>query len=76
MKVNLIKRSKVVRAKDNVAFVTWMRKHDSEKLETNEDFMYAYSKRKELYDKKQLRYSNTDVFVEDLLKHGYIEILK
>ncbi len=76
MKVNLIKRSKVVKAKDNAALVTWLRKHDSEKLETNADFMNAYSKRKELYDNISLRCSDEDVFVEDLLKNGYIKIIK
>lgn len=75
VKVNFINREKVIKAKDNKSIVTWMRKHDSQKLETNEEFMLAYSRRKDLYDNKQLRPDNENVFVEDLLKQGYIEIL-
>lgn len=75
MKVHFIRREKIVKTKDNKALVVWMRKHDSQRLETNEEFMLAYSRRKDLYDKKHLRYANEDTFVEDLIKHGYIEIL-
>lgn len=75
MRVNIKSRSRTVSVRNNTALVTWLRKHDSEQLATNEEYMQAYAKRKELFNKDHIRFVNEDVFVEDLVRLGYIALI-
>lgn len=75
MKIKIKSRGKIISVKNNTALINWLRTHDSEQLETNEDYMQAYAKRKELFNGHYIRTDNTDIFVEDLVKLGYIELL-
>lgn len=75
MKYTLINRKKSTFAKNNEAFVKWMRRTDVQHFSSNKHFMEAYAHRKSSFEKIILRTDSEDVFVEDLLKNKLLSII-
>lgn len=76
MKVKFLNRDKTITANSSDDIVSWMRSNDLERYRSNEDFMKAYSERKQLFENIQVATDSTDSFVNDLEKFKVIEILR
>ncbi len=76
MKYTLLKRRKSVNVKNNSEFVTWMRKNDIEAWDTDEEFMRGYAHRKMTFEKIDIPYENSTLFVEALVKNNLLKIEK
>lgn len=74
MKYTLVKRNKSLRTTSNSEFVSWMRKHDLQKWDDNQDFMQGYAYRKSTFEKLEIRSDNVNNFVEDLQKNNLLKI--
>lgn len=74
MKYTLLSRRKSVKAKNNIDFITWMIRNDSQLWKCNEDFMEGYSYRKLTFEKMVIDYQSTDEFVMSLQKNNLLAI--
>ncbi len=76
IKVKFLNRNTILmNIKSNLDIVNWMTKNDYDitVVEPVNKFMKAYSERKHLFDKINIRYDNADNFVSDLVAHKIIE---
>lgn len=76
MKYFVYSRSKIVRAGSHEAFITKMRQTDNEQLQSNEAYMSAYANRRLLYDHVALNYTDETSFVQELIRHNLIKIIR
>ena len=63
-------------ARNNIDFVSWMRKNDREHWNDNQSFINGYSKRKMYFEQIQLSTTNEDDFVKDLIKSNILIVKK
>ena len=74
MKFTLIRRRKSVSLKNNLEFITWMRKNDSQLWETNQLFMDGYAYRKLTFENISIDYQNEDEFIKSMEKNNLLKI--
>ena len=74
MKFTLIRRRKSVSLKNNLEFITWMRKNDSQLWETNQLFMEGYAYRKLTFENISIDYQNEDEFIKSMEKNNLLKI--
>lgn len=74
MKYTLLNRRKSVKVKNNIEFITWMRKNDSQLWKCNEDFMEGYCYRKLTFEKMVIDHQTSDDFVMSLQKNNMLKV--
>ena len=75
MKVRFADTGETVEASDNRALVGWMRQNSHSEDNTNKEYMLNYSRRAVLAKNEDIRATNEDEFVADLLKLKHIELI-
>ncbi|GEM_PF-439505 len=70
----LLRRMRKVKRKNNFDFVTYMRTHDIQLWDTNEEFMQAYAHRKSTFEAIHLRFGTENDFVEDLVRENLLTV--
>lgn len=73
MKYTLLHRGKSVWKSTPTKFITWMRKSDRQRFETNKEFMEGYAHRKKTFESISLRPHSETTFIEDLESYGLLK---
>ena len=75
MKVKFNDNGEVVIADGNIGLVTFMRQTAFTTNNTNKEYMLSYAGRAVINNNEDIRATNEDEFIEDLIKLNHIEII-
>ncbi len=69
-------RHKVVKVQNHEQLVSWMRTHDYQYWNNNNDFMKEYALRKQIFEEIKLRTDNETVFIKDMIENNILSVIQ
>lgn len=75
MKAKFADKNEVIEADSNISLVTKMRELSFTSDKTNREYMMGYAQRAVLSKNEDIRATNEDDFITDLIKHRHMELV-
>lgn len=75
MKIRFTDNGQTIEVENNVLLVEWMRKNAFTTDKTNKEYMISYAQRAVINNNEDIRATNENEFVNDLIKLKHLEII-
>lgn len=75
MKIRFTDNGETVEVENNVLLVDWMRKNAFTADKTNKEYMLSYAQRAVINNNEDIRATNENEFVNDLIKLKHLQII-
>lgn len=75
MKVRFTDNGQTIEAENNLLLVEWMRKNSFTTDKSNKEYMLSYAQRAVINNNEDIRATNEDEFVNDLIKLNHLQII-